>query len=255
MFRSILLSMLLLLPAYTYAQCTKDDPCAPKREKNAWEKSIAAGFNLTQGNSETMLLNLMGNVHRETDDDVIDFGAQYNYGRDKEQNTDNSENRTTRNDFRGNASYDYLLNERLFGGFGAKIMTDKIADIDYRLNVVPAMGYYLVKDDVLKFAVSAGPAYTFESVADEENNYFSPMVGEKFTWVMSCTSKLYQSADIFFDTSDSKNYVVNAEAGIESALTTMLALVLSVRDTYDNEPAPDKDSNDLAFMTSLKVLF
>lgn len=254
MFRRIMLSLLLIIPVQVYGQCDKDDPCAPKKEKNSWQKSLATGFNLTQGNSETMLLNIMGTIHRETDQDIIDLGAQYNYGQNEEEG-ENSEKKTTRNDLRANASYDYLFSERAFGGLGMKYLTDKISDIDYRLNVVPSAGYFLIKDAAISFAMNAGPAYTFEKIAGDENNYFSPMIGDKFTWTISCTSKLYQSADIFFDTSDSDNYMVNAEVGVESALSTMLSLVVALRDTYDHQPAVGKDSNDLALMTALKVLF
>jgi putative salt-induced outer membrane protein YdiY len=58
---------------------------------------------------------------------------------------------------------------------------------------------------------------------------------------------------MFFSTDKSSDYLLKAQAGVEAALTTMLALVLTVDNTYDNEPAAGKDKNDLAITSALKI--
>ncbi len=250
----ILLGLSVFIAATNvHAACeAKDDPCAPKKALDSWNKSLALGLNYTSGNSDTTNLSLIGKVNRETSADIIDFDATYGYGEDRQKEASGGDKKN-KDDFRANAQYKYLLDERVYAGAGLNFLYDDIAKIDYRVNVVPTLGYFLLKDADFTLGVDAGPAYTFEQVNDVENNYFSPKVGENFQWIISCTSKIYQKADIFFDTDNSENYNVNAELGIESAISSSLSLVVLVRDTYDNEPGADLEKNDLATITALKV--
>ena len=47
--------------------------------------------------------------------------------------------------------------------------------------------------------------------------------------------------------------LINAEVGIEAAIATNLALVLSVKETFDNVPAEGREKDDLIVTTALKV--
>lgn len=247
----LFLSLLFFASNFALAECIPGaDPCAPKKKMDEWDKAMLFGFNLSRGNSETVLLNIAANAKKETAQDLWDFGASYNYGEDKQKP---EEQQKTRNDVRANGSYNYLFTDRMFGGLGAKFLYDEIADVDYRVNADPTIGYYLLKDNTFKFRLEGGPSYTFEKVGGVSDDFFSPRVADRFDWAISCTSKVYQQAEIYFDISDSDNYIVNAEAGVEAALSTNLALVVAVRDSYDNLPAADKDKNDLAVISSIKV--
>ena len=46
---------------------------------------------------------------------------------------------------------------------------------------------------------------------------------------------------------------MNAEIGIEAPLSSMVNLVLSVRDYYINQPAEGRERNDVYTITGLKV--
>lgn len=252
--RTVISALLLFVCARqaTAACDAAADPCGPKKVLDSWEKSLAAGLNLTRGNSDTLLLTLLAQARRETDQDIIRFDASYGYGEDS-TNTADGEDSTTRNDARVTAGYNYLLSERTFVGGIVDFRYDEIADIDYRFTLSPTVGYYFLKDADFKFSGDIGPSYVFEKVGGEENDYFAPRIGERFEWVISCTSKLYQSAEILYDVEDSDNYMMNAEAGVEAAIATNLALVVLLRDNYDNLPAADREKNDLTLITALKV--
>lgn len=235
-----------------FAACNETDPCAPKKELDAWQKSLAFGFNMTQGNSDTTLLTILGTVKRETSDDLIDFGLSHNFGTDENAENEDGDD-TSRNDVRANASYNFKLSERLYSGAGTKFLYDEIALVDYRVNINPTLGYFLVKDPTYSFALEGGPGYIFEKVDEIEDDYFSPRIADRFDWIISCTSKLYQSAEIMFDVNDSDNYIVNADLGIEAAISSELSLVVALRNTFDGTPAEDRDKNDLAVISALKV--
>jgi len=249
----ILLALQLHIASSLFAECIPTvDGCTPAKDPSAWDKSLAFGLNVTSGNSETTLVNIGGKVARDFENNIWDFGVAYNYGEDKAREETNQD-KTSRNDFRGNASYNRLLDERVFVGLGSKVFYDEIADIDYRVNVDPTAGYYFLKDNSFKFRGEAGPSYIFERVGAVDNDYLAPRVADKFEWFITCTSKLFQSAEVLFDVNDGDNYLVNAEVGLESALTTSLSLVFTVRETYDNVPAEGKEKDDLALITALKV--
>ena len=250
---SLAASVLLMYPGRAFAQCVAgDDPCAPKKELGVWDKSLSFGFNLTRGNSDTVLVNVGGRAHKELDNNIWDFSMSYNYGEDEKVGGETGDD-TTRNDLRAAGKYDRLVSERAFLGFGATYLYDEIADVDYRVTLDPNVGYYLVKESGYQFRLEGGPSYVFERQGGEDNSYFAPRLGERFEWVISCTSKFFESAEVLFDASDSENYLVNAEAGIEAAVAVNLALVFSVRETYDNVPAQGRDKSDLAVITALKV--
>lgn len=247
------LAFQLCLSFSAFSQCDpKDDPCAPKKEPGAWDKSLAFGFNKTSGNADTTLVNLAGDFDRDYEGNIWDFGFQYNYGEDDDREQSGLDN-VSRNDFRSHATYNHLLGDQWFVGLGSKVFYDEIADIDYRVFVDPALGYYFIRDNQFKFKIEAGPSYIFEQVGGIEDDYLAPRIADGFEWALTCTSKIFQTAEILFDVGDSENYLVNAEAGVESALTTALSLVFKVRETYDNQPAEGRERGDLAMITAIKV--
>jgi putative salt-induced outer membrane protein YdiY len=235
------------------AECVpSEDTCAPKKKVGEWDSSALIGFNLTQGNSETTLLTLGLKAALDKDGNVIDLAADYGYGEDKALDSEENGD-TSRNDFRAAARYDRILGERFYVGFGAKFLYDEIADVDYRVNMDPNVGYYLLRDNSFKLRLEGGPSYVFEKVGGEEDDYFAPRLGDRFEWAITCTSKIYQQAEVLFDASDSDNYLVNAEVGIEAAIATNLALAFIIRETFDNQPAAGREKDDLAIISSLKV--
>jgi putative salt-induced outer membrane protein YdiY len=251
---TILLALSILVSApQAHAECVPGaaDPCAPKKKIGDWDTSVALGFNMTSGNSDTSLFTFIGSANYEKDSDIFTSQMMYNFGTDKNANSEENDD-TVRNDFRAMAQYDYLLTERTYIGFGSKFFYDEIAEIDYRIFADPTAGYYLLKDNSFKFALEGGPSYVFERVGGLNDNYLAPRIGDRFEWMITCTSKIFQQAEILLDVNDSSNYIVNAQLGAEAALSTTMSLVFLIRETYDNQPAAGLDKRDLALISALK---
>ncbi len=194
LFTALTACALTLTASTAYAECNLSDPCAPKKEKDAWHKGLAVGFNKTTGNSDTTLVSILGNFSKETDEDLTDGNFLYNYGEDKNTTNDNGNN-TTRDDFRADASYNYKFTPRAYVGFGSKYLHDQIADIDYRLNLNPTIGYFLVKNADISFALEGGPGYTFEEVAEISNDHFSPRLGDRFEWMFPALQRFFKKRE------------------------------------------------------------
>lgn len=246
----------MAVPMVSLAQ---DCDCAKeKKDPSVWDKTISIGFNLTEGNSDTLLLNANAKASRDYENNVWLFELDGNYGESDSPDPDDpsapSPKETTQEDATANAEYQRLLTERFYAGFGTKVKYDDIADIDYRVTLKPVLGYYLIKDEDIKLSVDVGPGYIFEKVGGIKDDYFAPRVSDRFEWKISETSKLFQTAEYIFDVSDSENYQVVGEAGIESAINSWLSLIVKAKDEYDNQPAAGKERNDFSLISGLALI-
>jgi hypothetical protein len=115
------------------------------------------------------------------------------------------------------------------------------------------MGAYLLKNDITKLSLEAGPSYVWEQLGGRDDNFAGARIADRFVWNISEAALLYQSAEYLISFEDSSDYIVNAEIGVEAPLSSMVNLVLSVRDYYINQPAEGRERNDVYTITGLKV--
>lgn len=227
-------------------------PCgvAPK-DPVLWDKSVTAGFNYTDGNSKTSSLNLNGKVFRDYEGEAWRFEADYNYGNAAAEGSNTRE--LTKQNFRALGDYKHTLDTVFFVGANTSFAWDQIADLDHRVILSPNVGAYLLNNNVTKLGLEVGPSYVWEQLGGEQDNFAAARVADRFVWNISETSLLYQTAEYIVSWEDSSDYLVNAEIGIEAPLSSMVNLVISLRDYYINQPAEGRERNDVYTITGLKV--
>lgn len=223
---------------------------APK-DPAIWDKSVTAGFNYTDGNSKTSSLNLNGKVFRDYQNEAWRFEADYNYGNAAPDA--HSPRELTKQNFRALQDYKHTLDSVFFAGANTAFAWDQIANLNHRVILSPNMGAYLLKNDVTKLSLEAGPSYVWERLGGRDDNFAAARIANRFVWNISETSLLYQSAEYIVAWEDGADYLVNAEVGIEAPLSSMVNLVISIRDYYINQPAEDRERNDVYTITGLKV--
>jgi putative salt-induced outer membrane protein len=215
--------------------------------KPLWESSVAFGLALTRGNSDTLLIN--GNIQssRKWDRNELNLGASLTYGEnDGDRNADSQ---------RGYAQYNRLFTERWFGYARVEALHDGIADIDYRVTISPGVGYYFIKNEKTAARAEIGPGYVFERVGDDDNDFFTLRLAERLDHKFNDAAKLWQSVEFLPKVDDWSYYIVNAELGVETAITKKLKLRAYLQDTYTSEPAPDREHNDLKLVTEIAYKF
>ncbi|HMO17136.1 MAG TPA: DUF481 domain-containing protein [Oligoflexia bacterium] len=224
-------------------------PCPDEKEKKSddWELGLSFGFNMSKGNADTRLLAAGINANREKDNNIYKLVFS---GAEGEQ-----ESVTNQRFVRGDASYDRLVTERTYLGIGTTFLSDDIADVDYRTISNLSAGYFLLKDDDLKFSIETGPAYVFEKQGGVKDNFFAWRFGNDFSWQFSESGKIFQRAAFLLNTDDTNDYLLIAKAGVEAALNSWLSLVFAIEDRFDNSPAPTAKKNDVLITSSLKVSF
>lgn len=201
-----------------------------------WDVSAGLGLTATQGNSETVLFSLTGRADKKWGPNELHLGADGTYG----ENHDVKDNES----LRGFLQYNRLFTERWYGYGRVEGLHDAIADVEYRFTLSPGVGYYFIKTAETSFSVEGGPGVIFEKQGHDTHNYFVARISEKFEHKFNDRVRVWEAAEFLPQVDDLENYVVNAEAGVESALSKAWALRLVLQDTYDNVPAPGRRKND-----------
>jgi putative salt-induced outer membrane protein YdiY len=238
----------------TYAQqapvaAAPPPPPPPK----GWESSAAASLALTSGNSESFMVTLSLDTKRKWEQDELAFGISGGYGESKANDVYSKNTEFVQ----GFGQYNHLFTERFYVGLRLDGQYDGIAGIDYRFKISPMAGYYLIKDEKMSLAVEAGPALVLENLRNEPaRSYWAARFAERFEYKITATTKVWEMLEYIPQIDRwSENYLLNAEVGIDTAITKAWSLRVVFQDNYASEPAPGKKNNDLRLLAGTAYKF
>jgi putative salt-induced outer membrane protein YdiY len=117
----------------------------------------------------------------------------------------------------------------------------------------PAVGTFLIRTEMIRLSAELGPVYVFEKIDDLKEDYLSVRVAQEFSYAFEQFGKLTQMVEYIARADDDENYQINAEVGLESALSERLALGVTLRSRYDNSVGGDTEKNDVTLVSSLKL--
>ncbi len=217
------------------------------RKKPAWESSIAVGLTLTRGNSDSILTTGNLQTHKKMPRDEISLGADATYGE-----TDSVKNNETAHGF---GQYNHLFNERFYDFGRLDALHDGIADVVYRFTLSPGVGYYFVKRKLTTLAGEVGPSAVTEKLDGQADSYVGLRIAERFEHKFNEHARLWQNFEFLPQANKLNNFLINAEIGIESALTEKLSLRVVLQDSYANIPAPGRKDNDVKLVSGLAYKF
>jgi len=217
-------------------------------KKSTWEGSIGAGLTITGGNSKSVSGNLTAQANDKWENNELLLKGSFLYGKtDGLKSSDSLE---------GDAQYNKLFTERLYGGLKLNIFHDDIAGINYRITVAPLAGYYFIKQPNMTLSGEVGPAYVYLSEFGSDNTGFvSLRVAERFEYKLSGTSKVWQSAEFLPRVEELDDYLFNFEIGAEASLNTKLSLRAVLQDYFVSQPATGRLKNDVRLITSVVYKF
>jgi putative salt-induced outer membrane protein YdiY len=225
----------------------------PPPETLAWVTTAAAGLTLTRGNSETFQATISLDTKRKWEKDEVFLGATGGYG----DSTVNDVNTKNTEFIQGYGQYNHLFTERLYGGLRLDGQDDQIAGIEYRFKVSPMVGYYLIKNDKFTLAGEAGPSLIEEHLKGQDpQGYWAARLAERFEYKLTATTRLWESLEYLPKVDDwANNYLLNFEAGIETAITTHWSLRVVFQDQYASQPASGRKQNDLRLLAGTAYKF
>ena len=233
-------------PAITLAPADTNSVALTNRP--AWESSVGFGFTLTHGNSDTLLATGSIQTRKKTLTDEISLGADGAYGENNSVQNVNTAH--------GFSQYNHLFSERFFGYLRADAVHDEIANLQYRITLSPGVGYYFLRQTNNSFAGEFGPAMVFQQLGNQGENYVTLRAAERFEHRFTENSaRVWEAVEILPQIDRFDNYIVNAQAGIEAAISKKVSLQISLQDNFVNEPAPGRQQNDLRIVSGLKYRF
>ena len=216
----------------------------PAETSSSWENEAAAGVSLAKGNSDNLSYNLHLLSSYELDNIEAKLGANWHYAENNDvKNTDS---------FKAFGEYRYLLNDRAYLGTNASYLVDDITDIDYRIDLGVVAGYYLLKNKDQKLSFEAGPGYVWQDQADITDDYLTLRFALRYEQQLAQRSKLWFSSIYTPAADDFSDYLLSAEAGIDTAINDHWAIRTAIRYQYDSTPAPDRQSGDTLLTVGLR---
>lgn len=223
---------------------------AQEEPASGFKNTLSAGATLTDGNSETLQVNVGFVTEGERKGlGSVRAGLEGNYG----ESTVVSNKETTVENLSGFVNVKKTISTRTFGSVNGDILYDDIAQIDYHATLGPGVGAYLVKNDETALSFEAGPSYVWEKVADVRDEYLALRFAERVDHALSKTAKVWQSLEYLPKADDFGDYLLSAELGVEAAVNASMSLRLVLQDKYDITPGTDLEKNDLALIAGISV--
>ena len=150
-----------------------------------------------------------------------------------------------------------MFTERLYGALRLDGQDDQIAGIEYRFKVSPMAGYYFIKNDKMTLAGEAGPSLIYEHLKGQDpHGYWAARFAERFEYKLTASTRFWQSLEYLPQVDEwASNYLLNFEAGIETAITTHWSLRVVFQDQYASQPATGREKNDLRLMAGTAYKF
>ena len=209
--------------------------------------SFDFGAAMTSGNSDTLFVTASLTLDKEVGQNELFSNITYDYGED--------EDAITTNEVLLTASWKRLYNECNYWGLRVDGRHDELADIDYRIGLSGLWGHYFKRDESTQFSWEGGFGYTFENQGGMTDSFVNVYTGERFGhWVTDYT-RVYQSLAFFGPVEDLSDYQLIAELGLETYLSQDLSFKAFVQNKYENEPAMDREANDLRVVTGVSYKF
>jgi putative salt-induced outer membrane protein YdiY len=228
---------------------TAVNPPPPK----IWSLDAGAGFNLSQGNSDTRDANLQMTIVRFIEKSYRLSGhGEYFWGEVKNKSTDEFDKTSDRGALWLQGDLSLIEKGYLYGRSEASY--DKIKQITRRLDNGLGLGYEIHRSADSFLDAELGASYIDTKYEDDTKDHGVFLrLAEKGELALNDVVSLVENASYKPKVDDFNDYLLNAEAGVKVSLTAVLYLKLSVVDAYDSIPPAGTERNDVSLLSFLGV--
>jgi len=215
----------------------------------AWHGSAALNGLFTTGNSETEQLGFNAHAMKRWPDDRFSLGAEYSYGRQKDQNTGVTS--TTVDYGAGFMKYDHFFIKKFYGYGSFKIEHDGVAGLTYRTTTGPGVGYQWFEGPTFNFATESGIAWVHEQFENTGTRDFAALRFFYSTdWTPVKQLKLYNTLEYLPDIADFGQYLLNINAGSRATVWEGLFGEFRIEYRYNSRPDPGRQPTDVRYILS-----
>ena len=212
-----------------------------------WVSQAAAGISIARGNSDLELFNVKIGTEKKTPVNEYILGADGSYGK-----SDGVENADL---IHGNAQYNRNFNDNFYGLAIVDALHDGIQDIKYRVSFNPGVGYNFIKNKTTTLNGELGPGVVTQKLGNDQTTYADVRVAERLDQVLTPAAKMWEKAELIAQASKPDNYYVNAEIGVDTAMSKTMSLQLTLSDSFVNQPAAGREKNDVRLIGGIAYKF
>jgi putative salt-induced outer membrane protein YdiY len=216
-----------------------------------WKGDAAISLGLTRGNTDTTSFSLSVNAKKEWGTSwAIEDSGSFIFTRASGETTAENMGLISR--------ISYKSSERFFFFGEIQAVRDRFKDFSFRFLPQAGVGVVVLKSDRTSLEFSSGltQVITRYISTGDTVSYTGMAVGNKWNWKISESADLLESISINTDFSDLGRYYVRAEISLSSVLTRLLAVKLSLIDSYEHKPVgSDIKKNDMIFLAGLSLKF
>jgi putative salt-induced outer membrane protein YdiY len=256
-YRAALVAALLFGAAAAHAQQNPVPTDAKAVDEKAF-KADAPGlyanadlsFVLTSGNSSSSSLGFKGDVTRRWTKNAVGFAvgglrassasdARIAVGTPGDFELQNPAAEPTAEAYYARGRYDYKLSARLFYTLGAGWERNRFSGIENRWVADTGLGYILVNNDRTSFRGALGITYTDEAYtapSGTDGSFIGARIGWDFRQQLFTGTTLTHSFIGDQSLEDSAARRIDAQFGVQVAMTKKLALKVNWRVLYNNQP-------------------
>jgi putative salt-induced outer membrane protein YdiY len=218
-------------------------------EEEGWKGSVNLGLTAVTGNSESSSGNFSAETQYKKAPSEFRASASVTYG--------STEGTVSTSKALGTAQYNYLFTDRFSGYVNGGAERDGVADLLWRVTLGPGVGYYFIKRPDVTLNGELGISYFREKLSGlPVDDYYALRVAERGEWNITEAVKLWEMG-AYFPTVDDPldDYLVKAEIGLESAITTHATMRFVIQDSFDKTPAAGRKSNDTTYLATIGYKF
>lgn len=217
-----------------------------------WHAAATLGASHVGGNAKASSLSLAGDALKLT---AIDRWAVYG----NMINAKAAGNRTA-DLARLGTRYDRNIDVNWFGFGSGELERNKLANLDARLWAGGGVGRHLIRNDTTTFDVFGGLGYAYDDygtaafIADRTRSTYGRiegLLGEESTHKLTANTNFKQRFIIYPNLSDRGEFRAAFDAGLSVAMSTRLALTLTLGARYNSDPGTGLKNTDTVFITGI----
>jgi hypothetical protein len=217
-----------------------------------WTGTGTVGFAGTAGNAKTQTFTTGINADRATNTDKTSLY----FSLIKASARIDNKNKNTAEAVRGGISYGHNVNARLFLSVFNDYEHDRFQDLDLRFVIGGGAGFHAWKTAKSSLDLVAGGAYN-------RSSFSTPLIresgeiywGDEYSLKLNSSASLVQSYRMFNNLTETGQYRVNFDIGLNTKLLKWLTWNVSLSDRYLSDPAPGRKTNDFLYTTGLGITF
>jgi putative salt-induced outer membrane protein len=222
----VLAGLILLAPLPMFAQ----EEAPAEAPPDPWKGALGLSYVDTSGNSETSAFGLDFKVERLPEPWGLEITGLFNRASDAGETT------AERYYLGGRAKR--ALSDRfdLFGGLSFE--QDEFAGLDMRLLGEAGVVYKALLGPKHLLSFDAGLTYTDEDRLDPspDEAWFGGVLGLAYEWKITDTTSFTERLLLYPNFEESSDYRLSSDTGIQTAISSLLALKFSYEYRYRNEP-------------------